>query len=47
MDDNDVEVKVKLKATDRCVHGKQKRFCAECGGTGLCVHGKRKHLCIE
>ena len=31
----------------KCEHGKRKRYCKECGGSGICIHGKRKATCIE
>ena len=29
----------------KCEHGKQRRFCVECGGSGVCSHGIRKYVC--
>jgi hypothetical protein len=31
----------------RCVHGKRKSRCADCGGGSFCVHGKRKSRCAD
>ncbi len=31
----------------KCIHGKRKTYCKECGGGGLCEHDKPKHYCIE
>ena len=31
----------------RCQHGREKRRCKECGGSGLCQHGKEKRWCKE
>jgi len=31
----------------KCVHGKQKSLCKECGGSGICEHGRRKDQCKE
>ena len=33
------------KQRPKCSHGKQKRFCKECGGSGICSHGKQKAKC--
>lgn len=30
-----------------CEHGKAKRFCVLCDGSGLCCHAKQKHTCRE
>ena len=30
-----------------CEHGRQKRQCKECGGSGLCEHGRVKYSCKE
>ena len=29
----------------KCEHGKQMRFCVECGGSAICQHGIRKYVC--
>jgi hypothetical protein len=31
----------------KCEHGKEKRFCKDCGGSSICEHGKRKYRCKE
>ena len=31
----------------RCEHGREKRFCKECGGTRICEHGRVKSRCRE
>ncbi len=31
----------------KCIHGKQKYVCVDCGGKGICQHGKRKAICRE
>ena len=31
----------------RCVRGRQKSWCRECGGSLLCQHGKYKSRCRE
>eukprot|EP00606_Chrysophyceae_sp_TOSAG23-5_P000686 GSChrysophyteH2.ASY1.ANO1.1554.1 assembled CDS len=30
-----------------CEHGRVKRYCKECGGSGLCEHGRQKSRCKE
>ena len=30
-----------------CRHGRQKRQCKECGGSGICLHGMMKRACKE
>eukprot|EP00606_Chrysophyceae_sp_TOSAG23-5_P000275 GSChrysophyteH2.ASY1.ANO1.788.1 assembled CDS len=30
-----------------CEHGRQKRQCKECGGSGICEHGRQKYRCKE
>ena len=30
-----------------CEHGRQKRQCKECGGSGICEHGRLKYRCKE
>jgi hypothetical protein len=35
------------KAPSKCVHGRQKCRCKECGGASICVHGRQKHRCNE
>ena len=30
-----------------CEHGREKRRCKECGGSGICEHGRRKSSCKE
>lgn len=29
----------------KCIHGKQKYYCKDCGGKGICQHDKRKERC--
>ncbi len=31
----------------KCIHGKNKRICKECGGSTICVHGKQKSYCRD
>ena len=37
----------KKQVMKKCPHGKQKRYCVDCGGKGLCLHGKNKYRCVE
>ena len=30
-----------------CIHGKDKSYCKECGGSQICIHGKNKKNCKE
>ena len=34
-----------LKNCFKCIHGRRKNDCKECGGSGICVHNKRKDTC--
>ena len=36
-----------IKKISKCIHGKQKYFCKECGGSAICEHGKQKAGCKE
>ena len=31
----------------KCVHGRQKSKCKECGGSGICPHRRQKQVCTE
>ena len=31
----------------RCEHGRQRRFCKDCGGSGLCEHGRTRSECKD
>ena len=31
----------------KCVHGRRKSRCVECGGVGICSHGIRKRRCAH
>jgi hypothetical protein len=31
----------------KCEHGKIKRYCKDCDGSGLCIHNKQKQTCKE
>lgn len=39
----DIPKKINLK----CIHGKQKYFCIECGNITICEHKKRKYRCKD
>ncbi len=30
-----------------CEHSRQRRYCKECGGSGICEHGRRRYRCKE
>ena len=34
-------------ARSRCVHGRQKNKCKECGGRNVCEHGRQRQMCKE
>ena len=31
----------------RCVHGRQRSQCKDCGGSGICEHGRRRTQCKD
>jgi hypothetical protein len=35
--------KIKLQRT--CIHGKEKRYCKDCGGSRICEHEREKNKC--
>jgi len=37
----------KIYIHKKCPHGRQKRYCKECGGSGICEHGRQKSQCKE
>jgi len=37
---------VQIKAY-RCLHGRRKGLCVQCGGGSICEHGRQKHWCKE
>ncbi len=39
--------KKRVQKRAKCDHGRDKRFCRECGGNDFCPHGRQKHLCKE
>ena len=42
-----VKRKKHLSAGQQCVHGKERRYCRECGGSGICPHDKRRNMCKD
>jgi hypothetical protein len=43
----EVEILAKKKKEAYCEHGKRKRNCCFCGGSGLCEHNRQKYHCKE
>ena len=39
--------KKRLDARLQCIHGRQKRDCAECGGSSMCEHNRRRTMCKD
>ena len=39
-----VKYRSNCKVCSACPHGKWRRLCKECGGSGICVHGRRRSL---
>lgn len=39
--------KKRLDARLQCIHGRQKRDCAECGGSSMCEHKRRRTMCKD
>ncbi len=37
----------KKKPGKKCIHGKRKYVCKDCGGKGICDHGRIKYNCEE
>jgi hypothetical protein len=31
----------------KCIHGRQKSYCKECGGSSICIHGREKSKCKD
>jgi hypothetical protein len=31
----------------KCEHGKEKRYCKDCGGSAICEHGRQKTRCMD
>ena len=31
----------------RCVHGRRRYTCRDCGGRGICAHGRQRNTCTE
>ena len=41
------EYKKKIAQKNKCIHGRQKTRCRECGGSAFCIHEKYKSRCRE
>jgi hypothetical protein len=41
------DIAKKKRVLNRCIHGRTKTQCRECGGTNYCEHDKRKVRCVE
>src|SRR5437016_10596061 len=41
------DMKTKNQNKNKCLHGKRKERCVECGGNSLCLHKKIKGRCVE
>ena len=37
----------KYREENKCIHGKEKSTCKECGGIGICEHQKRRSRCKD
>jgi len=37
----------KTRERNKCIHGRLKNHCKQCGGTSICQHGRQKNLCKE
>jgi len=37
----------KSQIKNKCIHGRIKYSCIECGGGGICLHGRRKNRCKQ
>uniref|UniRef100_A0A0G4ICG3 TNFR-Cys domain-containing protein n=1 Tax=Chromera velia CCMP2878 TaxID=1169474 RepID=A0A0G4ICG3_9ALVE len=38
---------VRSRQSRMCGHGRERYYCAACGGRGICVHDRRRHVCKE
>lgn len=41
------EKKSKRTGARKCIHGKRKYYCKDCGGSQICDHGKQRNSCKE
>ena len=32
---------------NKCEHGRERRYCKDCGGSGICEHGRRRSVCKD
>ena len=42
-----VKYRSKCKVCSACPHGRKRRYCKDCGGSGICEHGSRRSECKE
>ena len=42
-----VKPRSRCKVCGACPHGKWRRRCKDCGGSGICEHGRRRSQCKE
>ena len=42
-----VKPRWKCKVCSACPHGRERRKCKECGGSGICEHGRERYHCKE
>jgi len=40
-------ISAKARERYKCIHGKAKNQCVECGGVSICNHGRRRNVCKE
>jgi len=46
IEEKPIEIEVKKKyVRPKCIHGKDRTFCVDCGGGSICIHLKRKYEC--
>jgi len=38
---------IKNQIKNKCIHGKRKARCSECGGSDICQHNRDKHRCRD
>ena len=41
------DLPTKKRQRKKCIHGKRKTYCKECGGSAFCTHGNWKSICKE
>ena len=42
-----VKWRSKCKVCSACPHGRERRYCKDCGGSGICEHGRERRQCKE